>query len=110
MSRRIAATGSSRVASTPWVAPSARACSSFEATTSTAMTGWAATIAPPWITLRPTPPTPNTAMLAPAGTAAVLITAPTPVITEQPMSAARSSGTFLSTAIAHDSCTTVREA
>src|SRR5437763_1854506 len=35
---------------------------------------------------------------------------PTPVITEQPMSAARSSGTFLSTAIAHDSCTTVREA
>ena len=49
-------------------------------------------------------------MLAPAGTAAVLMTAPTPVITEQPISAARSSGIRLSMAIAHDSATTVREA
>ena len=49
-------------------------------------------------------------MLAPAGTAAVLITAPTPVITEQPISAALSSGTFLSMGIAQDSWTTVREA
>ncbi len=77
---------------------------------STAMIGCAATIAPPWMTLRPTPPTPKTAMLAPAGTAAVLITAPTPVMTEQPIRAARSSGIAGSMRIAHDSCTTVREA
>ena len=36
----------------------------------------------------PTPPSPMTATLAPAGTAAVLSTAPTPVDTQQPMSAA----------------------
>ena len=106
----MAATASSREASTPWLAPSARACSSLAALTSTAMTGCAATIAPPCTTLSPTPPTPNTAMLAPGGTAAVLMTAPTPVITEQPMSAARSSGTLLSIWIAHDSCTTVDDA
>src|SRR5438874_10094960 len=101
----MAATGSSREASTPSVAPSARAYSSLEATTSTAMIGCAAASAPPCTTLRPTPPTPNTAMLAPAGTAAVLMTAPTPVITEHPTSAASSSGIFLSMAIAHDSGT-----
>jgi len=77
---------------------------------STAMIGCAATIAPPWMTLRPTPPTPKTAMLAPAGTAAVLITAPTPVMTEQPIRAARSSGIAGSMRIAHDSWTTVCEA
>jgi hypothetical protein len=49
-------------------------------------------------------------MLAPGGTAAVLMTAPTPVMTEQPIRAARSSGMFLSMRIAHDSCTTVWEA
>ena len=74
------------------------------------MIGCAATIAPPWTTLSPTPPTPKTAMLAPGGTAAVLMTAPTPVMTEQPISAARSSGIALSIGMAHDSCTTVREA
>ena len=36
----------------------------------------------------PTPPSPMTATDAPAGTAAVLSTAPTPVVTQQPMSAA----------------------
>src|SRR5712664_969701 len=80
----MAATASSREASTVWVAPSARACSSLAALTSTAITGCAATSAPPCTTLSPTPPTPKTAMLAPGGTAAVLMTAPTPVITEQP--------------------------
>ena len=49
-------------------------------------------------------------MLAPAGTAAVLMTAPTPVITEHPMSAARSSGTSRSMWMADDSGTTVDEA
>ena len=93
-----------------WVAPSWRADSSLPPTTSMAMIGWAATIAPPCTAFRPTPPTPKTAMLAPGGTAAVLITAPTPVITEQPMSAARSRGMFLSMAIADDSATTVTDA
>jgi len=41
---------------------------------------------------RPTPPSPITATLAPAGTAAVLTTEPTPVATQQPMSAATSAG------------------
>src|SRR5687767_4205607 len=107
---RIAATGSSREASMPCVAPIARAYSSFDATTSTAMIGCAATSAPPCTTLSPTPPTPKTAMLAPGGTAAVLMTAPTPVITEQPTSAAISSGILPSILIAQDSCTTVIDA
>ena len=37
---------------------------------------------------RPTPPRPMTATLAPAGTCAVLSTAPTPVVTQQPIRAA----------------------
>jgi hypothetical protein len=36
----------------------------------------------------PTPPSPITATLLPAGTAAVLRTAPTPVVTQHPISAA----------------------
>jgi hypothetical protein len=48
-------------------------------------------------------------MLAPAGTAAVLSTAPTPVMTEQPMSAASSSGTSRRIGIAEDSWTTAWE-
>ena len=40
----------------------------------------------------PTPPSPMTATLAPAGTSAVRVTAPTPVATQQPMSAATSAG------------------
>src|SRR3954468_21856433 len=46
------------------------------------------------MTLRPTPPQPNTATLAPGSTFAVLNTAPTPVVTAQPTSAARSNGIF----------------
>ena len=48
----------------------------------------------PWITFRPTPPQPNTATDEPGSTFAVLNTAPTPVVTAQPTSAARSSGIF----------------
>jgi hypothetical protein len=44
--------------------------------------------------LRPTPPQPNTATEEPGDTRAVLNTAPTPVVTAQPTSAARSSGIF----------------
>src|SRR5882762_3757491 len=46
----------------------------------------------PWITERPTPPQPNTATLEPGSTLAVLNTAPTPVVTPQPTSAAHSAG------------------
>src|SRR5437868_14606686 len=53
----------------------------------------------PWITERPTPPQPNTATLAPGSTLAVLNTAPTPVVTPQPTSAAHSAGIFGSTLI-----------
>ena len=66
-------------------------------------------MAPPCTTLRPTPPVPKTAMEAPAGTRAVLSTAPTPVMTEQPTRAARSSGMAGSMRMADDSWTTVRD-
>jgi hypothetical protein len=46
----------------------------------------------PWITESPTPPQPNTATDEPGATFAVLKTAPTPVVTPQPTSAAQSSG------------------
>ena len=39
----------------------------------------------PWMTLRPMPPSPNTTTLSPGWTLAVLTTAPTPVVTPQPM-------------------------
>ena len=45
----------------------------------------APTIFAPWITLRPMPPSPNTTTLAPGSTCAVNSTAPTPVVTPQPM-------------------------
>jgi len=47
----------------------------------------------PWIADSPTPPQPKTSAVLPACTLAVLTAAPTPVITPQPISAARSSGT-----------------
>ena len=40
----------------------------------------------------PTPPRPTTSTVAPAGTFAVLSTAPTPVCTEHPSTAATSNG------------------
>ena len=71
------------------------------------MIGLAPTSAPPWTALRPMPPAPKTAMLAPAGTWAVFSTAPTPVITEQPISAAVSSGISSRMGMAQDSGTMV---
>jgi len=56
----------------------------------------------PWIALIPTPPAPNTTTDDPGRTLAVLIAAPAPVITPQPMSAATSSGMSLSILI--DAC------
>src|SRR2546421_10110773 len=46
----------------------------------------------PWTTLRPTPPVAKTATVEPGSTLAVLRTAPTPVMTAQPISAAPSIG------------------
>ena len=47
----------------------------------------------PCITLRPTPPHPKTATVMPTLAAGMLITEPTPVVTQQPMSAATCMGT-----------------
>jgi hypothetical protein len=52
---------------------------------STPMILSAPTIFAPWITFSPMPPRPNTTTLAPASTLAVNSTAPTPVVTPQPM-------------------------
>ena len=56
---------------------------------------------------RPTPPSPITATVAPAGTSAVLRTAPTPVETQQPMSAATAGSTPSGSGMAAASGTTV---
>ncbi len=61
----------------------------------------------PWITLRPTPPTPKTAAVSPGDTRARLRTAPTPVTTPQPMRHAEVSGTSLSILTAWTSFTIV---
>src|SRR3972149_1702334 len=76
------------------VAPNFFAISSFDSRVSSARMRSAPAIAAPWTAFRPTPPQPNTATVAPGSTLAVLNTAPTPVVTAQPTSAARSSGTF----------------
>jgi hypothetical protein len=75
--------------------------------TSTATSGAAPAIRPPCTAFSPTPPQPNTASDSPASTRAVLSTAPTPVITEQPISAALSSGIASGMGTACDAWTTV---
>ena len=65
-SSRMAATASVAEASTKWVAPNCRASSSLAATVSTATIRLAPAMRSPWITLRPTPPTPKTAAVSPA--------------------------------------------
>ena len=73
---------------------------------STAMTLPAPAMAAPWMQLRPMPPQPITATVEPGSTLAVLNTAPTPVVTPQPISAARSSGMssriFTSAVLVHE--------
>jgi hypothetical protein len=59
-------------------------------------------MAAPLIADRPTPPQPMTATVSPGRTLEVWIAAPTPVITEQPIRAARSSG--MSLRIATQAC------
>ncbi len=72
------------------MAPNFLASASFASLVSIAMMRCAPAMRAPWITLRPTPPQPNTATDEPGLTFAVLNTAPTPVVTAQPTRAARS--------------------
>src|SRR6202011_1615978 len=60
----------------------------------------------PCTTLRPTPPVAKTATVEPGSTRAVLRTAPTPVMTAQPINAAPSIGISGVILIAADWCTT----
>ena len=60
----------------------------------------------PWITLMPTPPQPITAQVEPGVTLAVLMAAPTPVVTPQPISEAISNGTSSSILMAPSCGTT----
>ena len=82
------------------VAPSSRASSSFTGSMSIATMRLAAAIAAPCTMFRPTPPQPTTATVSPGRTFAVLSTAPTPVMTAQPISASSISGRSSSTLIA----------
>jgi hypothetical protein len=79
--------------------PNALARFSFEPTRSTAMIRPAPAMAAPLTAASPTPPQPITATVSPARTLLVWITAPTPVVTEHPISAARSSGMSLRIAV-----------
>ena len=106
-SSRMAATASVDEASTKWVAPNWRARPSLEASVSTAMMRLAPASRSPWITLRPTPPTPNTAAVSPAWTLARLSTEPTPVSTPHPIRQAEVMGTSLEILTAWTSLTMV---
>ena len=75
------------------MAPTEVAAASLEGTRSMATTCPAPARTAPITHDRPTPPRPITATDAPAGTPAVLVTAPTPVATQQPMSAAAAGST-----------------
>src|SRR5882757_7890553 len=70
---------------TKCVMPKRRPHSSLESLISTPMILSAPTILAPWMTFNPMPPRPNTTTLEPGVTLAVLTTAPTPVVTPQPM-------------------------
>src|SRR5262249_19566441 len=107
---RTAASASSREASTTCVAPKRRASSSFCGLTSMAMIGAAPASTPPCTQLSPMPPTPKTAIDAPASTRARFSTAPTPVMIPHPIRAARSNGTRGSTGMALCSRTSVSSA
>ena len=77
---------------TPWVAPKRLASSSLWSTRSTATISAAPATRAPWMAAMPTPPQPNTTTDEPGVTLAVLMAAPTPVITPQPTSEAISKG------------------
>ena len=77
----------------PWVAPRRLASSSLDSRRSTATISAAPATRAPWMAEMPTPPQPNTTTVEPGSTLAVLMAAPTPVMTPQPISEAISSGT-----------------
>ena len=62
------------------------------------------------ITERPTPPQPITQTDAPGSTCAVLTTAPTPVVTEQPIRHPTSNGTLAGMGTTADAGTTAASA
>ncbi len=70
---------------TKCVMPNLRASVSRAGLMSTPTIMLAPAMRAPWTTLSPMPPSPNTTTLAPGSTLAVLITAPMPVVTPQPM-------------------------
>ena len=82
------------------MAPNCRAISSGFGRTSIAMIRSQPAIAAPCTTLSPTPPAPITATFDPFGTRPALVTAPTPVITAQPIVASASNGMSRATGIA----------
>src|SRR3954464_15917527 len=75
---------------------------------STAITGSAPASTAPITTDNPTPPQPTITTLWPCCTAAVFVTAPTPVATPQPISAPSSAGSLTPTRTAPDAGTTAR--
>ena len=83
---------------------------SLSRTRSTATTEAAPASTAPCTTDSPTPPQPTTATVDPGGTRAVLMTAPTPVVTAQPTRAATSSGSDESIGTTDRSNTSVRSA
>ncbi|MNN30825.1 hypothetical protein D3C81_1444850 [compost metagenome] len=89
------------------VAPNCLASSSFESSMSMAMIRPAPASAAPLMAARPMPPHPITATVSPGRTLAVLNTAPVPVVTAQPSSAARSSGMSRRIATQAFSCTSI---
>ena len=90
-----------------WVAPSFFAYSSLAGLASIEIIVEAPAMRQPWRTLRPTPPQPQMAQLVPGRTSAVLIAAPTPVMTPQPIRDALTRGMSLSILMAVFSATTV---
>ena len=92
------------------MAPSSRATSVLAATRSIATIRDAPASTAPITHESPTPPRPMTATLAPGGTSAVLRTAPTPVVTQQPISAATAGSTPSGIGMAASTGTTVASA
>ena len=109
-SPRTVSTMSSRPARTTVVAPRMRARSSFASSTSTTMIGSAPASRAPITADRPTPPAPMTSSARPAHSPTTLSTAPTPVITAQPVMAAIGEGIASGTLTTDFSETTARSA
>lgn len=97
-------------ASMKCVAPNCRATASFAGFASIATMVVAPAIRAPWSTLSPMPPVPMTTTVSPRSTLARFSTAPTPVSTPQPISAAEVSGMSLGIFTACTALTMVRSA